>query len=117
MIRRRLRQQQPEKLAQGKRIGRPPRDRALSVQAFEIADQQQPEVAPRRQPWSAVIRGKPLAQPFDVPVEIMLIENLIQSRVERMGGAPRQVLGRHPHRRLLRTPSSFAHRHRRQFST
>src|SRR5262249_45053989 len=60
---------------------------------------------------------KPLAQPFDVPVEIMLIENLIQSRVERMSGAPRQVLGRHPHRSLRRTPSSFAHRHRRPFST
>ena len=29
-----------------------------------------------------------------------------------MRGAPRQVVGRHPHRRLLRVPPSFAHRHR-----
>jgi hypothetical protein len=29
-----------------------------------------------------------------------------------MRGTPRQVLGRHPHRRLLRAPLSFPHRHR-----
>ena len=34
-----------------------------------------------------------------------------------MRGTPRQVLGRHPHRRLLRVPLAFAHRHRRQCST
>ena len=117
MIGRRLRQHHAEKLAQGKRIGRPPRDGALGVQAFEVADQQQSEVAARRQPWSAVVRVEPLAEPFDVGVEVVLVENLIQSRVERMGGTARQVLGRHPHRALLRVPPSFAHRHRRQCST
>jgi len=34
-----------------------------------------------------------------------------------MSGTARQVLGRHPHRRLLRVPLSFAHRRRRQCST
>src|SRR5688572_16921310 len=34
-----------------------------------------------------------------------------------MGGTARQVLRRHPHRRLLRTRSSFAHRHARYGST
>jgi hypothetical protein len=48
---------------------------------------------------------------FDVAVEIVLIENLIQSSVERMRGTPRQILGRHPHRLLSRV-LSFAHRHR-----
>lgn len=38
-----LGQQQPEKLAQGKRIGGPPGDRSLRIQPFEIADQQQPK--------------------------------------------------------------------------
>jgi hypothetical protein len=117
MIRWRLRQHQPEKLAQGKRIGRPPRDRALRIQAFEVADQQQPEISSRRQPRPAVVRVESLAQAFDVVVEIVLIEDLIQSRVERMRGTPRQVLGRHPHRRLLRVKFSFTHRHRRQCST
>jgi hypothetical protein len=87
MIGRRVRQHQPEKLAQGKRIGRPPRDRALGVQAFEIADEQQPEVAARRQSWPAIIRVEPLAQALDEAVEVVLVEDLIQSRVERMGGA------------------------------
>ena len=117
MIRRRLRQHQPEKLAQRKRIRRPPRNRALGVQAFEIADQQQPEVAPGRQPRPAVVRVESLAQAFDEPVEVVLVEDLIQSRVERMRGTARQILGRHPHRCLLRVPPSFAHRHRRQCST
>jgi hypothetical protein len=34
-----------------------------------------------------------------------------------MRGSLRQVLRRHPHRRLRRVPPSFAHRHRRQCST
>jgi hypothetical protein len=89
MVRRRVRQHQAEKLAQGKRIGRPPRDRALRVQAFEIADQQQPEVATGRQSWSTVVRIESLAQAFDEPVEIVLVEDLIQSHVERMGSTPR----------------------------
>lgn len=31
------------------------------------------------------------------------------SYVERVRGTPRQILGRHPHRRLFRLPLSFAH--------
>ena len=50
MIRRRFRQHQAEKLAQGKRVRGAPRDRALGVQAFEIANQQQPEVAAQQSP-------------------------------------------------------------------
>src|SRR5262249_22159824 len=45
VVRRRLRQHQAEKLAQRKRIGDSPRDRALGVQPFEVTNQQQPEVA------------------------------------------------------------------------
>src|SRR4029077_5663362 len=111
MIRRRLRQDQSEKRAQGKRIGRPPRDGALSIQAFEIADQQQAEIATGRQPWTAVGRVESLAESFDVPVKVTVLEDLIQSRVERMCRAPWQLVSRHPDRRLLRVPLSFAHRH------
>ena len=118
MVRRCLRQHQPEKFTERKRIRRTPRNRALGVQAFEIADQQQPEVASGRQARSANLLGiELLAESFDVSVEVMLVENLIQPRVERMRGRPRQILGRHPHRGLLRVPPSFAHRHRRQCST
>ena len=117
MVRRRLRPRQPEKLAQRKRIGCSPCDRALRVQTFEIPDQQQPEVAPRQQPRPAVVRVTRVAQALDVSVEVVPVEDLIQSRVEGMRGTPRQVLGRHPHRRLRRVPLSCTHRHRRQYST
>jgi len=39
MVRRRRRQYQSEKFAQGNRIGRPPRNCAFRVEPFEIADQ------------------------------------------------------------------------------
>jgi hypothetical protein len=71
MVRRCVRQDQAEKLAQRKRIGGSPRDRALRVQAFEIADQQQLEVTTGRQPWPAVFRVEPLAESFDILVEIV----------------------------------------------
>ena len=92
MVRRRLRQHQTEELAQRKRIGRSPGDGALRVQAFEVANQQQPKVAPGRQPRPAVVGVDRLTEPFDVPVEIMRVEDLIQSRVKRMCGAPRRSL-------------------------
>jgi hypothetical protein len=87
---------------------------ALRIQAFEIPDQQEPEVASGQQPWPPVVGVESLAQALDVPIEVMLVENLIESRVERMGGTARQILRRHPHRALLRLSPSFAHRHRRR---
>ena len=113
MIGRRVREDQPQKLPQGQRIRRAPCDRALRVQSFEVADQQQPEVASRRQRRASNLVGvEPLTQVLDVLVELRGVENLIQSRIKGMRGAPRQVLGRHPHRRLLRPPFAFTHRHR-----
>jgi hypothetical protein len=41
----------------------------------------------------AIIRVEPLARALDEAVEVVQVENLIQSRVERMGGAARQVVG------------------------
>jgi hypothetical protein len=80
-----LRQHEPEKFAQRKRIGRPPRDRVLGIQAFEVADRQQPNVAPGRHPGSTDLVGiEPLTECFDVPVEVMFVEDLIQPRVRRM---------------------------------
>jgi hypothetical protein len=91
----------------------PPCDRALRVQALEIPDQQEPKVTTRRQPGPAILRIEPLAESFDEPVEVMVVEDLVQSRVERMRGAPREVVRRQPHRRLLSVSPAFAHRHRR----
>lgn len=74
MIGRRLRQHQAEKLAQRKRIGRPPRNRALGIQAFEIPNQQQAEVAARWQSGAALVRIESFAQAFDVRVKVVLVE-------------------------------------------
>lgn len=60
MVRGSLRQHQAEEVTQRKRIGSPP-DRALSVQALEVANQQQPEVASGRQPRSPLVRVESLA--------------------------------------------------------
>ena len=76
-----------------------------------------PETSMAAQPGSTVIRVEALAQAFDERIEVVLVKNLIQSHVEGMRGTARQILGRHPHRILLRVPASSAHRHRRQCST
>jgi len=67
MIRRCFQQHQTEKLAQGKRVRDAPRDRALRVQALEVADQQQPKVAPGRQAGPALVCVESLARPSTYP--------------------------------------------------
>jgi hypothetical protein len=89
MIRRRLGQHQPEKLPQRKGISCAPRDRTLSVQAFEVADQQQPKVAARRQARPADRVGvESLAEGLDVAIEVRLLENLIEPHVKRVRRTP-----------------------------
>ena len=78
-------------------------DRPLGVQAFEIADQHQAKVATRRQARPALRGVEPLAQILDEAVEVLLVENLIQSR--RTGGR-RCVAG--PGSRPTSTPASHA---------
>src|SRR5258705_5022348 len=94
-------QEQPEKLTQRKRIRRAQRNRPLGVQAFEIPDQQEAEVAAWRQSGSPLVRVESLAEAFDVPVEVVGVEDLIQSPAERMRGTAWQVGARYPHRLLL----------------
>ena len=53
---------------------------------MQVANKQQPEIAPGWQPWPAVVCVESLAQAFDVPVEVVLVEDLIQALVERVGG-------------------------------
>src|SRR2546427_9285681 len=91
---------------------------ALGVETFEVPQQQQAKIPTRRQTRPAnVVCVEPLTERLNVSVEARCVEDLIQSCVERMRGAPRQVLRGHPHRGLLRTTPSWAHRHARQCST
>jgi hypothetical protein len=70
------------------------------------------KVATGRQSWPALVGVESLAESFDVAIEAVIVEDLIQARIERMRGAPRQIGGRHPYRCLLRVAPSFAHCHR-----
>src|SRR5438309_417083 len=53
MIRRGFVHGEPQKTADGERVGRAPRDPAFAIDPFKVADQQQPEVTTRRQTRAA----------------------------------------------------------------
>ena len=117
MIRRRLGEGEAQEVAERQRIRRAPRDGALRVQPFEVPDQQQPEVDPRRQPRPAHRLGvKRRAPRLGEVIKATVTQQLIQPRVKRMTGRRRQLGRRHPHGRLS-IARSFAHRHGRQCST
>ena len=118
MVRRRFVQLEPQEAPHAQRIGRSPRDPALRVEPFEVPEQQQAEIATRGQARTPQLVGvESLTERLDVPIEVHFVEDLVQSPIERMRGTPRQVLCGHPHRRLRRATSSFAHCHARQCST
>ena len=112
MVGRRCRRRQTQERPQTQRVGRPPRNCPLRVKAFEIPDEQQPEVPPRRKPRASHDRrmeSRPAL--LKEGVEPPRVENAIQARVEGMAGAGRQVGCGHLHRGLLLSASPFAHRH------
>jgi hypothetical protein len=54
----------------------PPATRSrIPLHAFEVADQQQPEVAARRQAGAAVVRIESVAESFDVAIEVVLLKD------------------------------------------
>jgi hypothetical protein len=59
------------------------------MRTIQVPDQQQAEVAAWCQPRPAVVRIESRTQPFDTPVEVVLVEDLIEARVERMCGCAR----------------------------
>ena len=73
VIRRRLVQLQAEKRPHAQRIGRAPCDRTLGVQPFEVTEQQQAGVPPRRQPRTSPLIGvETLAEGLDISIEVRL---------------------------------------------
>ena len=118
MVRRCLVQRDVQKLPQAQRIGRPPRDRPFRVQALDVAEQQHPDVAARRQTRPAHPVGvERRALALDEGVETRLVEDTIQAFIERVTSASRQVGAGHPHRRLPRAAATFAHGHGQECST
>ena len=88
---------QAQESAERERIGGSPGDAALRVDAFEIPDQQQPEVRPRRQTRPAHGGGvERRALRFHELVEGVCLEHLIQPLVERVPTGRRQIIRRNP---------------------
>ena len=111
MVWRRVFQPQAEKIAQRQRICRTPGDAALRIDAFEVSDQQQPEIDVWRQAGTPHGLGiKAGALRFNKVVEAVLAQQLIQPPVEGVARGSRQLCGRDPHRRLS-IAFAFAHRH------
>jgi len=110
MIRGRLVEPQAQEMAHRQRVRRPPGDPALRVQAFEIADQQQPKVPAGGQAGPSHHRRiERTTLRLDEPVEARGIEDLIQPYVERVPRRHRELGRGDPQRRLL--ARAFAHRH------
>ena len=77
-------------LPQAPRIGRPPRHCSFRLQALEVAEQQPSEVATRRQRRLADPVGVELRTLLlDEGIEADLVEQAVQTLVERMARAPR----------------------------
>src|SRR5246127_3200719 len=89
VVRGRLFQTAAQKVAQGEGVRRAPRDAAVRIDPFEIANQQQPEVHAWRQARpSHDFRIEWLTLTFDEIIEVVLGQPLIQSRVESVTGGP-----------------------------
>src|SRR5437870_1843958 len=119
VIWRRLGQPQFAKLAQRQRIRRPPRDATLPLNPFEISDQQQAKIPPRRQRRTPHrLRVEALTLPLYKLVEPTLLQQLVQPLVERMCHRPRPLRVGNP-KLFLRLPllRSSSHRHTRSLRT
>ena len=84
-----LRQGPAQKAAERKGIGGAPRAPTLGIDAFEVANQQQPELRPRRQTRAADRRRvERRTLRFDVRVTRMPVEYLIQWKKSLAGLTP-----------------------------
>src|SRR5437016_4641245 len=98
---------------------RPPRDATLPLHPFEISDQQQAKIPPRRQRRTPHrLRVEALTLPLYKLVEPTLLQQLVQPLVERMCHRPRPLRVGNP-KLFLRLPllRSSSHRHARSLRT
>src|SRR5207244_4578113 len=97
----------------------PPRDATLPLNPFEISDQQQAKIPPRRQRRTPHrLRVEALTLPLYKLVEPTLLQQLVQPLVERMCHRPRPLRVGNP-KLFLRLPllRSSSHRHARSLRT
>src|SRR5450755_5043351 len=73
-----------QELSQRERIGETPRDAALAIKSFEEPDHHDAEILARRQGWtSEFVVIETGAGSFAECVELGLVENVVESLVER----------------------------------
>src|ERR1700723_4310697 len=85
VIRRRLTQGNAHETTQRQGIGQTPAYPTLTVDAFEVADQQRTEIDSRHKPGTAHLRRIELpAKTFHTRVELLLVTKFVQTLVERM---------------------------------
>lgn len=107
-----LRKAQPQKPAQRERIGRPPRNAPLGVDALEVPDQQQSEVRARRQTRASDRVGvERRALRLHERVEGVRVEHLIQPLIERMAAGLGQLVGGDPQSGCPRSRFPPSHGH------
>ena len=92
----------PQKPAQGQRIGGAPGDRAFGVQTLKIPGEQRTKIYARGQtrPTIPTLLVELPAQRLDFPIEVVFLQNLVQSVVKGMarrldhgtGGYPEVLL-------------------------
>ena len=110
VVRRRLAQAKSEKAPNRQRIRGTPGDPPFRVQSLEVPEQQEPEVTSGRQARSAhAICVKLLTQPLGEPVEATRFQQYVQSPVERVSRALRQIAGDDPQRVLPLLVLSHGH--------
>ena len=91
---------------------------AVRVQALKVAEQQQPEIAARRQTRPTdPVRVERRALRLHKRIEPRVVEHPIQPFVKRVPSALRQIRRGHPHRRLPRSAAACPHRHARECRT
>src|SRR5207244_2651704 len=112
MVRRSLIQPDPQKPPQRQRIRHSPSDPTLSLDAFEITDQQRAEVNARPQRRAPVLlRIKLRAPALDKLVEALGLQQFIQPLIEWMPRSRCQLRMCDPQIFLLLPPLARPHRH------
>src|SRR5215831_12543017 len=101
-----------QKLSQPQRIGRPPSNPPFRIDSLEIADQQQAKIGSRRQRRPPVLIGIEVsALALGKLIELLLVQQSVETLVERMSRSGRQFGMRDPKILLPLSTSASAHRH------
>lgn len=103
MIRDRLLGRKLEKIPKRKRIGAPPLDPALAVDAFEIPHEVHPKIPAGWNRGTPLVGIKGLAQLLGEGVEAGFPQNLLKTVVKSVSTGPGNLIPGQKHRSLLIT--------------